>query len=190
MIKIKEVNRCVWAGDDVLMQEYHDTEWGVVTRDDEKLFEFLVLESAQAGLSWRTVLHKRENYRKEFAHFDPVKVARFSEHNVQTLLKDAGIIRNRAKIESAINNAKHFLEVQKEFGSFSKYSWDFVHGKQIRHMIRKTTDFSTVIPEAVRFAKDLKKRGFKFLGPTIIYAHMQAVGMVDDHMVGCFRRKA
>ncbi|TSC72073.1 MAG: DNA-3-methyladenine glycosylase I [Parcubacteria group bacterium Gr01-1014_48] len=171
------------------MQKYHDTEWGVRTLDDRKLFEFLVLESAQAGLSWRTVLHKRENYRKAFANFDPQKVARFTSNKVASLLADVGIIRNKAKIEAAINNAKCFLEVQKEFGSFSKYSWKFVCGKQIRHTIRKISDFPTVISEAVAFAADLKKRGFKFLGPTIIYAHMQAVGMVDDHMIGCFRRK-
>ncbi|TSC62934.1 MAG: DNA-3-methyladenine glycosylase I [Parcubacteria group bacterium Greene0416_14] len=189
MKKIKIKRRCAWTGDDVLMQKYHDTEWGVRTLDDRKLFEFLVLESAQAGLSWRTVLHKRENYRKAFANFDPQKVARFTSNKVASLLADVGIIRNKAKIEAAINNAKCFLEVQKEFGSFSKYSWKFVCGKQIRHTIRKISDFPTVISEAVAFAADLKKRGFKFLGPTIIYAHMQAVGMVDDHMIGCFRRK-
>lgn len=172
------------------MQQYHDTEWGVRTKDDRKLFEFLVLESAQAGLSWRTVLHKRENYRKAFADFDPLKVSRFTVQTVETLLKNQGIIRNRAKIEAAINNARKFLEVQKQFGSFFKYSWQFVGGIQIHHTIRKLSDFPTVIPEAVTFASDLKKRGFQFLGPTIIYAHMQAVGMVNDHMVGCFCHKS
>ena len=173
--------------DDELMQQYHDNEWGVVTKDDRKLFEFLVLESAQAGLSWRIVLHKRENYRKAFADFDPVKVSRFTSQKVEKLLQNCGIIRNRAKIEAAINNACKFLDVQKEFGSFAKYSWQFVAEKQIRHIIKTLSDFPTIIPEAALFAADLKKRGFKFLGPTIIYAHMQAVGMVYDHMVKCFR---
>lgn len=188
-MKTNEVKRCTWAEDDVLMQQYHDREWGVPTHDDKKLFEFLVLESAQAGLSWRTVLHKRENYRKAFAEFDPVKVSRFTQKNVGALLKDASIIRNRAKIEAAINNARRFLEVQKEFGSFTTYSRQFVQGKQIRHTIRNIADFPITIPEAAAFAKDLKKRGFKFLGPTVMYAHMQAVGLVDDHMVHCFKRK-
>ncbi len=189
-MKIEDKKRCGWALDDLLMQQYHDTEWGVRTKDDQKLFEFLVLESAQAGLSWRTVLHKRENYRKAFANFDPVKVSRFTTQTVETLLKNQGIIRNRAKIEAAINNARKFLEVQKQFGSFFKYSWQFVGGIPIHHTIRKLSDFPTVIPEAVTFANDLKKRGFQFLGPTTIYAHMQAVGMVNDHMVGCFCHKS
>ncbi len=169
------------------MQRYHDTEWGVVTANDRILFEFLVLESAQAGLSWRTVLHKRENYRKAFADFDPEKVARFTQRKVATLLADSGMIRNRAKIEAAINNARFFLKIQKEYGSFAAYSAQFIQGKKIRHTIRKLSDFPVTIGEAIAFAADLKKRGFKFLGPTVIYAHMQAVGMVDDHMVGCFR---
>ncbi len=169
---------------------YHDTEWGIPTKDDRKLFEFLVLESAQAGLSWKTVLHKRENYRAAFAHFDAHKVAKFTKRDVATLLKNAGIIRNRAKIEAAINNAARFLEIQKEFGSFATYSWQFVHNKTITHTIKTPRDYPTVIPEAEHFATDLKRRGFKFLGPTTIYAHMQAVGMVNAHMVGCFRRKS
>jgi DNA-3-methyladenine glycosylase I len=181
--------RCTWPGDDALMIRYHDTEWGLPTKNDRKLFEFLVLESAQAGLSWKTVLYKREGYRAAFANFDPVKVARFTARDVARLLKNPGIIRNRAKIEAAINNAKKFLEVQKEFGSFAKYSWQFVNNKPIVHSIRKSTDYPVTIKEAELFAKDLKQRGFKFLGPTTIYAHMQAVGMVNDHMIGCFRRR-
>ena len=181
-------NRCVWATEnDPLMQKYHDTEWGVPTHNDRALFEFLVLESAQAGLSWRTVLHKREAYRKAFAKFDAKKVSQFTQKDVARLLKNAGIIRNRLKIEAAINNAKLFLEIQKEFGSFAVYSWKFVGGKTIRHIIKTVKQYPVTIPEAHVFAADLKQRGFKFLGPTTIYAHMQAVGMVDDHMVGCFR---
>ena len=182
--------RCPWPSTDPLMIAYHDREWGVPTHDDKKLFEFLILESAQAGLSWRTVLHKRENYRKAFANFDVKKVARFTARYVTRLLKNPGIIRNRLKIEAAINNAKRFLEVQKEFGSFAKYSWRFINGKQIRHAIKKLSDYPTTTKEGDVFAADLKRRGFKFLGPTIVYAHMQAVGMVNDHMVGCFRRSA
>lgn len=181
-------SRCLWALKDPLMQHYHDEEWGVVTMDDRKLFEFLVLESAQAGLSWLTILRRRENYRKAFADFDPQKVAGFDAQKIEQLVQDAGIIRNRAKIEAAVNNAKRFLEVQQEFGSFAKYSWQFVHNQQIKHKICEVKDYPVTIPEAEHFARDLKKRGFKFLGPTTIYAHMQAVGMVDDHMEGCFRR--
>jgi DNA-3-methyladenine glycosylase I len=180
--------RCKWAEGDALMEAYHDDEWGVITMDDRKLFEFLVLESAQAGLSWKTVLRKRENYRKAFAEFDPVEVAKFTAVDTERLLQDKGIIRNRAKIEAAINNAKRFLEVQQEIGSFASYSWQFVGGKQIRHSFENLSDYPQKISEAEDFAKDLKKRGFKFLGATTIYAHMQAVGMVDDHMVNCFRR--
>ncbi len=180
--------RCLWSSTDPLMIAYHDKEWGVPTRNDKKIFEFLILESAQAGLSWRTILHKRENYRKAFANFDVEKVARFTARDVERLLKNAGIIRNRAKIEAAINNAKKFLEVQKEFGSFSKYCWAFVGGEPIRHKIRKLSEYPTTIKEGDAFAADLKKRGFKFLGQTTIYAHMQATGMVNDHMVNCFRR--
>jgi len=181
--------RCFWAVKDPLMQQYHDEEWGVPTTDDRKLFEFLVLESAQAGLSWQTILNRRENYRKAFAGFNPKEVANFGENEIQRLLNDAGIIRNKAKILAAINNAQRFLEVQKEFGSFAKYSWQFVQNQQIRHTIYVANDYPVTIPEAEAFAKDLKKRGFKFLGATTIYAHMQAVGMVDDHMESCFRKQ-
>lgn len=187
---MKSKKRCAWVKEgDTLYEKYHDTEWGRPVRDDLKMFEFLVLESAQAGLSWLTVLRKRENYRKAFAGFDPKKVAKFGERDVVRLLKNKGIIRNRAKIEAAINNAKRFLEVQKEFGTFSKYIWRFVNGKPIHHKIRTLKDYKATTKESDALALDLKKRGFKFLGSTVIYAHMQAVGMVNDHMEGCFRNK-
>lgn len=185
---MKKNKRCQWAdGGDKLMAEYHDREWGVPLYNDKKIFEFLVLESFQAGLSWRTVLYKRENFEKAFAHFNPAKVASFSQKDVARLLRDKGIIRNRAKIEAAINNAKRFLEVKKEFGTFSKYMWSFVENKPIRHKIKKLSDYPAKIKEAEMWAADLKRRGFKFLGPTTIYAHMQAVGMVNDHMLDCFK---
>jgi len=169
------------------MLAYHDTEWGLPCHDDRVLFEFLVLEAFQAGLSWRTVLHKRENFRKAFAGFDPEAVARFGEKDVLRLLGDAGIIRSRAKIEATIRNAGRFQEVQAEFGSFATYQWGFVGNRPIVHRIRRPEDPPVTIPEAEVFARDLKRRGFKFLGPTTIYAHMQGVGMVNDHMVTCFR---
>ncbi|HLF18872.1 MAG TPA: DNA-3-methyladenine glycosylase I [Candidatus Omnitrophota bacterium] len=180
--------RCSWptVGDELYVR-YHDDEWGVPVYDDRKIFEFLVLESAQAGLSWRTVLYKRENYRKAFAGFDPKKIACFTGTHVRKLLGNAGIIRNRAKIEAAINNAKRFLEVQKEFGTFAKYIWGFVGGKPIVNRWKSLKELPVLTPEAEALAKDLKKRGFKFLGPTVIYAHMQATGMVNDHTVDCFR---
>lgn len=175
--------------DDPLYLRYHDREWGVAVRNDRKIFEFLILEAFQAGLSWRTILHKRENFRKAFAGFDPAEVARFGARQRARLLKDAGIVRNRQKIDAAVNNAKRFLEVKKEFGTFAKYAWSWVGGKPIRHRLRRLMDYPVTIPEAEAWAKDLKKRGFKFLGPTVVYAHMQATGMVDDHTVDCFRRK-
>ena len=182
--------RCPWVKeDDALYEKYHDTEWGVPVYDDKKIFEFLVLESAQAGLSWLTVLRKRENYRKAFAQFNPKKVALFGKREVRQLLKNEGIIRNRAKIEAAINNAKRFLEVQKEFGTFSKYIWSFVGGKPIQHKLKTLKDYTPTIKESDALALDLKKRGFKFLGSTTIYAHMQATGMVNDHTTICFRHK-
>ena len=184
-----KLHRCAWPTDDLKMIEYHDAEWGVPLHDDRKLFEFLVLESAQAGLSWRTVLYKRENYRKAFAQFDPQKVARFNSRDRQRLLKDAGIIRNRAKIDAAINNAGRFLEVQEEFGTFARYMWNFVNGKPIVNRFRSIKELPAITPLAETVAKDLKSRGFKFLGPTVLYAHMQATGMVNDHMVDCFRYK-
>jgi len=181
-------SRCLWVTHDPLYLNYHDKEWGRPVRDDRKIFEFLVLESAQAGLSWLTVLRKRDNYRRAFKNYDPKKVAKFSSRDIKKLLNNPGIIRNRAKIEAAINNAKRFLEVQKEFGTFSRYMRSFVGNKPIRHEIRKLSDYRAVTKEAEVWAADLKKRGFKFLGPTVCYAHMQAVGMVNDHMAGCFLR--
>ena len=178
--------RCSWVRDP-LMRRYHDEEWGVPVRDDRKQFEFLVLESAQAGLSWSCVLNKRENYRKAFAGFDPKKVARFGAREVRSLLKNAGIIRNRMKIEAAINNAKRFLEIQKEFGSFSDYIWGFTAGRPRVNRWKSIKQLPANTPESDALSKDLKKRGFKFLGATVIYSHMQAVGMVNDHIVSCFR---
>lgn len=182
--------RCAWVpSQDPLYQVYHDTEWGVPVYDDKKIFEFLVLESAQAGLSWITILRKRENYRIAFADFDPTKVAQFTPAKVQALLVNPGIIRNRLKIEAAINNAKCYLKIQQAFGTFAHYIWSFVDHKPVKnnwHSI-KEVPAKTAIAEAL--SKDLKKRGFKFLGPTIIYSHMQATGMVNDHTVDCFRHK-
>jgi DNA-3-methyladenine glycosylase I len=179
--------RCPWARNPLAI-EYHDREWGVPVRDDRVLFEFLILEGAQAGLSWDTILAKRENYRRAFAGFDPLKVSRFSAAKRNALMKDAGIVRNRLKIESAVTNAKCFLEVQKECGSFSAYLWKFVDGKPVRnrHRTPATVPARTEVSDAL--SKDLKARGFKFVGSTIMYAFMQATGMVDDHLQGCFRK--
>lgn len=180
---------CPWPGTDEKMIHYHDTEWGVPVFDDRKLFEFLVLESAQAGLSWRTILHKREGYKRNFANFDPKKVAKFGKKEIAKALKDPGIVRNRLKVAATINNAQKFLEVQKEFGTFSNYMWSFVNGKVIDGKRKTLKDIPAITKEAEVFSKDLKKRGFKFLGPTVVYAHMQAVGMVNDHVKTCFRYK-
>jgi DNA-3-methyladenine glycosylase I len=171
------------------MIAYHDQEWGVPVHDDQKQFEFLTLESAQAGLSWATVLRKRENYRRAFAQFDPEKVARFTAKRIEKLLNDPGIIRNRLKVTAAITNAQRFLDVQNEFGSFDDYIWRFVNGKQIQNRLRTMKDLPATSPESDALSKDLKQRGFKFVGSTIVYAHMQAVGMVNDHLVTCFRHK-
>ena len=189
--KSSEKTRCGWSKtwDDPLYRNYHDDEWGVPIHDDRKIFEFLVLESFQAGLSWAIVLRKRENFRKAFAKFDPIKVTKFNAKDLKRLVGDAGIIRNRLKIEAAINNAKRFLEVQKEFGTFAKYSWGFVGGKPLRNKWKTMHDLPAKTAIAETWAVDLKKRGFKFLGPTVIYAHMQATGMVNDHAVDCFRHK-
>jgi len=182
------VQRCPWpAFDDPLYLKYHDEEWGVPVHDDRRIYEFLVLEAFQAGLSWRTILYKRENFRRAFADFDFIKVAAFGDRDVERLLTDSGIVRNRAKITAAVNNAQRFLEVRREFGSFSSYMWPWVGGKPVLHKLRRAGDYPPYIDEAVTWAKDLKERGFKFLGPTVIYAHMQAVGMVNDHTVTCFR---
>lgn len=180
--------RCPWSqgvSDDYL--RYHDDEWGVPVRDDIKHFEFLTLEGAQAGLSWSTVLHKRPAYRKAFADFDPEKVARFNRRSVERLLNDAGIIRNRLKIESAISNARRFIEVQSEFGRFDDYIWRFVDGRPVVNRWRRPQDIPATSDRSDALSKDLKARGFKFVGSTIIYAHMQAIGLVNDHLVDCYR---
>jgi DNA-3-methyladenine glycosylase I len=180
--------RCPWVDlDKPDYVAYHDEEWGVPVHDDRLLFEFLTLEAAQAGLSWYTVLRKRENYRKAFAGFDPAKVARFGAAEVEKLLANEGIIRNRAKILAAIENAKRFLEVRKEFGSFDAYIWGFAGGKPIVNKLRDRKDYKPTSAVSDALSKDLKKRGFKFVGSTIVYAHMQATGMVNDHIVSCFR---
>ncbi len=179
--------RCKWAGSDPLYIDYHDMEWGVGVHDDRKLFEFLVLEAAQAGLSWITILKKRENYRKAFDSFDPEKVSRYDSGKIRALLANEGIIRNRLKIESAILNAKSFLAVKSEFGSFESYLWEFTGGKQIRNAWTVESGIPSVTKESIAMSNDMKKRGFKFVGPTICYAFMQAVGMVNDHVVDCFR---
>lgn len=179
--------RCAWPGADPLYVAYHDEEWGVPVHDDRRLFEFLVLEGAQAGLSWITILRKREGYRRAFSGFDPERVGRFDQRKVTSLLQDAGIVRNRAKIESAIKNARAFLSVQEEFGSFDAYQWRFVEGRPIHNRWRTLKEIPARTAESDAFSKDLKQRGFGFVGSTIMYAHMQAVGMVNDHVVGCFR---
>lgn len=179
--------RCAWCDSSDLYRNYHDTEWGVPVFDDQKIFEFLILESAQAGLSWITILKRREGYRNAFANFDPELVAKFTEEKVDELMQDPGIIRNRKKIEATINNAKAFLRVKQDFGSFSQYIWGFVNGQPIvNHFNEKSQPpAKTALSEMI--SKDLKKRGFSFLGPTVIYAHMQATGMVNDHYTYCFR---
>jgi DNA-3-methyladenine glycosylase I len=169
--------------------EYHDKEWGVPVHDDRMIFEFLTLEGAQAGLSWYTVLRKRDAYRRAFAQFDPRRVARYGKRELASLLNNPGIIRNEQKIVAAINNAQHFLEVQAEFGSFDRYIWRFVNGKPIVHKLRRLKDYPTSSVESDALSKDLKRRGFKFVGSTICYAHMQATGLINDHIVGCFRRR-
>jgi len=180
-------NRCSWCGDDPLYVAYHDKEWGVPVRDDDSLFEFLILETFQAGLSWITVLRKRENFRKAFDNFDYRKIARYDQKKVDSLLQDAGIIRNKLKVAATITNAKAFMEVQKEFGSFSDYIWGFVDGKPIKNKFSDLKDVPANTPLSDTISKDLKKRGFKFVGTTVVYAHMQATGMVNDHLVDCFR---
>jgi DNA-3-methyladenine glycosylase I len=183
----KHPKRCPWPGEDPLMIAYHDTEWGTPLHEDRRIFEFLLLEGMQAGLSWATILRKRENFRKAFHGFDPEVVSEYGPRDVERLLGDTGIIRNRLKITSAITNAKAFLAVQKEFGTFDRYMWQFVGGKPIRHRCRTLSEIPATSPESDSFSKDLKERGFKFVGSTIIYAHMQATGMINDHLVTCFR---
>ena len=181
--------RCPWCGNDELYIKYHDEEWGVPVHCDHKHFEFLVLESAQAGLSWITILRKRENYRKAYDEFDPVQVAKYDEEKIEELMENPGIIRNRRKIEASINNAKRFLEIQKEFGSFDDYIWSFVDGKPIINQWKSGSEVPANTKLSDKITKDLKKRGFKFLGSTIIYSYMQAVGLVNDHLTSCFRYK-
>lgn len=182
-------SRCGWCGVDPLYVEYHDREWGVPLRSDRKLFEFLVLEGAQAGLSWITILRKRDAYRRAFERFDPNVVARYDARRVRTLLADPGIVRNRLKVESAIKNARAFLKVQEEFESFSAYQWRFVEGEPIVSRFRTLKQVPPRTRVSDAFSKDLKQRGFSFVGSTIVYAHMQAVGMVNDHLVSCFRHR-
>jgi len=188
---VTEQKRCAWVNvDNILMRDYHDREWGVPVHDDRKHFEFLILEAAQAGLSWSIVLNKREGYRKAFSQFDPEKVARYTKAKIDKLVADPGIIRNRLKIEAAVTNASALLEVQEEFGSFDKYAWRFVDGKPRQNRWKTLRQIPPTTPDSDKFSKDLKQRGFKFVGPTVIYAHMQAIGMVNDHMIDCFRYRA
>jgi DNA-3-methyladenine glycosylase I len=186
---MKQISRCSWCLKDELYINYHDQEWGDVSHDDLVHFEYLVLESAQAGLSWYTVLKKRAEYRRCFANFNPKKVATFTDSKVEELLLNKGLIRNRAKIVAAINNAKLFLQIQKEWGSFDKYLWSFVNNKQIVYYPESIKDLKPKNEVSDAIAKDLKKRGFKFLGSTIIYAHLQAVGVIDEHLISCFKKK-
>ena len=181
------LNRCSWNFSDPIYFDYHDLEWGVPVRDDRKQFEFLVLESAQAGLSWLTVLKRREGYRRLYEDFDPEKVARFDETRIVTMLHDTGIIRNRKKIEASVNNAVRFLEIREQYGSFCDYLWGFNDGKQVINHFEKLSDLPAATPLSDTISKDMKQRGFQFLGSTIIYAHMQATGLVNDHLVHCFR---
>ncbi len=186
----KPVARCKWAeGVSLPYIEYHDKEWGVPVHDDRVQFEFLVLEGAQAGLSWSTILNKREGYRHAFADFDPEKVARFTAKRVEKLLQNPAIVRNRLKVQSTVTNANAFLKIQDEFGSFSDYIWEFVNGRPIQNKFKKDNEVPATSAESDTISNDLKKRGFKFVGSTIVYAHMQATGLVNDHVVGCFRYK-
>lgn len=186
MPSAKTIQRCEWSGSDPLYIQYHDEEWGVPLHDDRALFEFLTLEGAQAGLSWLTILRKRENYRKAFDNFEPAKVARYGAKKFAELMNDAGIVRNRQKIQATIENARAFLAVQDEFGSFDKYIWGFVNGKPIRNGWKTLKEIPAKTPLSETISKDLQGRGFRFVGPTIVYAHMQATGMVNDHLVGCY----
>ena len=182
-----EKQRCGWCQGDTLYEQYHDIEWGVAVKDDATLFEFLVLETFQAGLSWITILRKRENFRAVFDQFDYTKIANYKQEKIDSLLQDAGIIRNKLKVHGTVTNAQAFIKIQEEFGSFSKYIWNFVDGKPIKNKVKNYKDAPPTTPESDAISKDLKKRGFKFVGSTVIYAYMQAVGMVNDHEVDCFR---
>lgn len=187
MSRANNTGRCPWPGEDGTMQDYHDTEWGVPLHDDRKLFEFMILDAFQAGLSWKTILHKRENFRKAFDGFDPVKIARYDEKKVQKLLSDAGIIRNRLKVQATITNAKCFLEVCAEFGSFDRYIWQFTGYRTLKNKWHAMEEIPVRSPESDAMSKDLVRRGFKFVGSTICYAFMQASGMVNDHLTTCSR---
>uniref|UniRef100_UPI0040495E58 DNA-3-methyladenine glycosylase I n=1 Tax=Flavobacterium sp. TaxID=239 RepID=UPI0040495E58 len=186
---MSELMRCAWCEKDDLYRKYHDEEWGIPIYDDQKLFEYLLLETFQAGVSWYLILKKRENFRKAFLNFDYKQIAFFGEYEIQELMKDAGIIRNSLKIKSAITNAKAFMKVQEEFGSFSDYIWGFTDGKPIENQFKVMIEVPAFTPLAEKICKDLKKRGFKFIGPTTMYAHMQATGMVNDHLMDCWKRK-
>ncbi|UAB82140.1 DNA-3-methyladenine glycosylase I [Marixanthomonas sp. SCSIO 43207] len=181
--------RCAWCGDDPLYIAYHDTEWGVPVYDDQTLFEFLLLETFQAGLSWITILRKRENFREAFDGFDYKKIAQYNQNKIDSLLTNTGIIRNKLKVKSAVSNAQSFMKVQEEFGSFSTYIWGFVDGKPIQNELKSLKNVPANTPLSDTISKDLKKRGFKFVGSTVVYAHMQATGMVNDHVTSCFRHK-
>jgi DNA-3-methyladenine glycosylase I len=181
--------RCAWAGEDALYRQYHDTEWGVPLHDDRALFEFLILEGAQAGLSWITILRKRENYRAAFDGFDAARIAAYGANKIESLLQDAGIVRNRLKVAAAVINAQKFLDVQDEFGSFDSFIWRFVDGKPKQNRWRSPAEIPASTPESDAMSRELKRRGFKFVGSTICYAHMQATGMVNDHTMDCFRHK-
>ena len=189
-VMTKAVTRCKWA-EDVSLEyiRYHDEEWGVPVYDDRVQFEFLILEGAQAGLSWSTILNKRDGYRRAFADFDPEKVARFTKKRIEKLLLDPSIVRNRLKVESTVTNARAFLEIQEEYGSFCDYIWGFVDGKPIQNRFKKDNEIPATSAQSDTLSKDLKKRGFRFVGSTIVYAHMQATGMVNDHVTGCFRHR-
>ena len=182
-------HRCAWAGNDPLYRAYHDGEWGVPLHDERALFEFLILEGAQAGLSWITILKKRDHYRAAFDHFNPQRIARYGEDKIKSLLNDPGIVRNRLKVEAAVNNAQKFLEIQKEFGSFDAFIWQFIGGATRQNRWRRQADVPASTPESDAMSKELKQRGFKFVGSTICYALMQATGMVNDHVTDCFRHK-
>ena len=187
---VKTKDRCEWPGEkDKLMIKYHDEEWGKPNHDDKKLFEYLILDTFQAGLSWKTILYKRENFRKAFHNFNPVKIAKYNEKDVERLMTDAGIIRNKLKIFSAITNAKKFLEMQKEFGSFDKYIWQFTNYKTINNKLKHLKHIQATSKESDAMSKDMKEKGFKFVGSTICYAFMQGVGMINDHTIKCFRHK-
>ncbi|MBI9034573.1 MAG: DNA-3-methyladenine glycosylase I [Bacteroidales bacterium] len=185
----EDLFRCAWTTNDTLMIKYHDEEWGDAVYDDQKLFEFLILETFQAGLSWKTILHKRENFRKAFDSFDYKLISKYNDAKFESLMQDAGIIRNKLKIKSAISNAKAFIKIQEEYGSFSNYIWGFVDGKPILNSWKSLSELPATTQLSDTISKDLKKRGFKFVGSTVIYAHMQATGMVNDHTIDCFRHQ-